>query len=185
VYYKIKFTGRGDLKDSEIMDSVQIRPEQKDTRGQIIPACFDTVVVQGDKGKSQFDKCLNTLSTDYSGCRIAQVRVVFQIPNSKLDEVFPSPDTRPPAYLAYVEWFTPIPARPDPKHRMYKVSRSIQNGQRNAAIIPVASIICSIHLLPRFTPAASQDWDTYTVLEKCHTFYINPFTDMYSYVTFG
>jgi hypothetical protein len=126
------------------------------------------------------------LSTDhYSGHRIAQVRVVFQIPNNKIDMVFPSPDTRPPSYLAYVEWFTPIPAEPEPKHRMYKVSRSIQNGQRNAVIIPVESILCSIHLLPRFTPAGPQGWNTFTVLEKCHTFYINPFTDMYCYVTFG
>ena len=186
VYHKIKFTARGDLKDTEIMDSVQVRPEQKDSRGRIIPARFDTVVVQGDKGNSHFVKQLNVLLTDnYSGRRIAQVRVVFQIPNNKIDQVFPSPDTRPPLYLAYVEWFTPIPARPDPKHRMYKVSRSIQNGQRNAAIIPVESIVCSVHLLPRFGPARPQEWNTFTVLEECHSFYINPFTDMYSYLTFG
>ena len=50
VYYKIKFTSRGDLNQPEIMDSVHVRPEQKDSRGRIIPARFDTVTVQGDKG---------------------------------------------------------------------------------------------------------------------------------------
>ena len=186
VYYKIKFTSCGDLNQPEIMDSVHVRPEQKDSRGRIIPARFDTVTVQGDKGTLHFDKRLNILSYDrYSGPRIAQVRVVFQIPNNRIDVVFPSPDIRPPLYLAYVEWFTPIPARPDPKHHMYKVSRSIQNGQRNVAIIPVESVVCSVHLLPRFGPAVPREWNNFTVLEESHSFYINPFTDMYSYLTFG
>lgn len=50
VYHKIKFTGRGDLNKSEIMDCVHVRPEHKDSHGRIVPARFDTVVVQGDKG---------------------------------------------------------------------------------------------------------------------------------------
>src|SRR5713101_4507290 len=63
-------------------------------------------------------------STDRaSGHRIAQARVVFKIPDNKIDAVFPSLDTRPPSHLVYVEWFTPIPTRPEPKHQMYKVSR--------------------------------------------------------------
>jgi hypothetical protein len=58
------------------------------------------------------------------------VRVVFEIPRNKIDDVFPMLDaaTRPPRFLAYVEWFSPIPATPDPKHLMYKVSRSNQGG---------------------------------------------------------
>ncbi len=50
------------------------------------------------------------------------------IPSNKIDNVFPSLDVRPAKYLAYVEWFSPTPAAPDPKHLMYKVLRSIQGG---------------------------------------------------------
>src|SRR6267154_749554 len=56
VYYKIKFTGHSDLKHSEIMDCVHVQPEQKDSRGRIIPARFDTVLVRGDKGDLHFNK---------------------------------------------------------------------------------------------------------------------------------
>jgi len=151
------------------VDVVHVRPEQNDSRGRIIPGRFDTALVNGNKGR-----------------RIAQVRVVFEIPRNKIDDVFPMLDaaTRPPRFLAYVEWFSPIPATPDPKHLMYKVSRSNQGGRRSASIITVDSIASSVHLLPRFGPVVPRDWNTFTVLEKCQTFYINTFTNMRSYTTF-
>src|SRR5258708_24410853 len=75
--------------------------------------------------------------------------------------------------------------RPNPRHQMYKVSRSFLNGQRNAGIISVDSIICSVHLFPRFGSAFPREWNSFTVLDKCNSFYINPFTDMYSYLMFA
>jgi hypothetical protein len=50
VYHKIKFTKSGHLNKSEIVDAVHIRPEQKDSRGRIIPARFDTALVENSKG---------------------------------------------------------------------------------------------------------------------------------------
>ena len=52
VYHKIKFIERSHFNKSEIVDAVHIRPEQKDSRGRIIPAHFDTVLVESSKGKS-------------------------------------------------------------------------------------------------------------------------------------
>jgi hypothetical protein len=46
VYHKMKFTN-----DSEIADVVNVRPEQKDLHGRIIPARFDTALVQTSKGE--------------------------------------------------------------------------------------------------------------------------------------
>ena len=111
--------------------------------------------------------------------------MVFKIPKNKIDYVFPSPDNRPPSHLAYVEWFTPIPAAAEPNHLMYKVSRSIQGGQRSASIIPVDSMVRSIHLLPRFGPIIPREWNAFTVLDKCQTFYINPFVDIQSYMMYA
>jgi hypothetical protein len=114
------------------------------------------------------------------------MRVVFQIPSKNIDEVFPSLDNTPPNHLAYVEWFTPIPTTPDPKHLMYKVSRLVRDGQRSASIIPVESILCSVHLLPRFGAVTRpSELSTFTALDRCHSFYINPFADMYHYLLFG
>ncbi|KAN0118039.1 hypothetical protein V8E52_005626, partial [Russula decolorans] len=58
-------------------------------------------------------------------------------------------------------------------------------GRRCAAIIPVESIICSVHLFPRFGPQCPRDWDSFSVLEQCNTFYVNPFSDRYNYLIFS
>src|SRR5258708_24892106 len=53
VYHKFKFTRSGDLKKSKIVDVVHVWLEQKTSDdGWIIPACFDTVLVQTTKGLS-------------------------------------------------------------------------------------------------------------------------------------
>lgn len=46
VYHRFKFS---DLDGCEIVDSVLVRPEQKDTRGRLIPSRFDTVFVRGSQ----------------------------------------------------------------------------------------------------------------------------------------
>jgi hypothetical protein len=47
VFHRIKFTSTDNSDNSETVDSVVIRPEQKDTHGHIIPSRFDTVLVHG------------------------------------------------------------------------------------------------------------------------------------------
>ena len=44
VHHRIKFTN---LDQTEIVDSIQVRPEQKDARGRLVPSRFDTVLVRG------------------------------------------------------------------------------------------------------------------------------------------
>ena len=124
-----------------------------------------------------------TQSNPISGYRIAQVHVVFELPNRVIPEVFSTLDT-PPKHLVYVEWFTSLPARPDPKHGMYRVSRLTENGQQSASVISIESIICSVHLIPQFGPVMPQGWNSFTVLERCNTFYVNPFANVHSYLTF-
>ena len=109
---------------------------------------------------------------------------MFRIPSKVVHEVAPSLDTVPPTYLVYVEWFSPLSAAPDPKHLMYRVSRPIENERRSAAIIPLDRIVCSVHLIPRFGPVTPPEWSSFTVLDQCQTFYVNPFTDRSSYLTF-
>ena len=189
VYHKIKFSNSD---GTEIVDTIQIWPEQKDPRGRSIPSRFDTVLV---RGKAQ-DGSLHGINGKfcfyvricppdcYAGHRIAQVRVVFEIPSKAIRDVFPSSDIAPPEHLAYVEWFSPIPVTPGPNHLLYKVNRLMHHGRRRASIIPVKSILRSVHLFPIFGQH-TQDWNTFTVLELCNTFYINPFSDRDNYMVFS
>ena len=186
VHHRIKFTN---LDQTEIVDSVQVRPEQKDTRGCLVPSQFDTVLVRGKSTgsgtSSEFWHYHNITTADwYAGQQIAQVRVVFEIPSKVLHNVFLGSETTPPRHLAYVEWFSPIPAVPGPNHLLYKVTRLTHRERRCASIIPVDTIIRSVHLLPIFGQRMSRDWDTFSVLEKCNAFYVNPFSDRDSYMIF-
>ena len=109
---------------------------------------------------------------------------MFHIPSRIVYDMSPSLDTSSPTYLAYVEWFSPLMATPDPKHQMYRVSRQMRNRHQSASIIPVDRILCSTHLIPQFGPVTPQEWNSFTVLDQCHTFYVNPFCNVCSYLAF-
>ncbi len=47
VYHNIKFTKSSEFEGSKIVDVVHIWPEQLDSHGRIVPAHFDTVLVNG------------------------------------------------------------------------------------------------------------------------------------------
>jgi hypothetical protein len=128
-----------------------------------------------------FDRISVYITNHSSGNRIVQVRVVFQVPSKVLRDVFLND---PPTHLAYVEWFSPLFPTPDANHLMYKVSRLTPGGHRRATVIPVDSIMCSVHLLPQFGPAIPPDWNSFSVLEKCNTFYVNSFSNRGNYLRF-
>jgi hypothetical protein len=47
VFHRVKFASSENSEDAEIIDSIVIRPEQKDTHGRSVPERFDTVLVRG------------------------------------------------------------------------------------------------------------------------------------------
>jgi hypothetical protein len=110
------------------------------------------------------------------------VRVVFRLSQTALD-VFFREDIAHPKHLAYVEWFSDFRRDPEANHLMYKVSRSLKDGKRVASIIPVADIDRSVVLFPQFGPVVPHNWSSTNVLEKCTSFYVNPFTDHHTYLT--
>ncbi|KAH9025374.1 hypothetical protein EDB85DRAFT_2149809 [Lactarius pseudohatsudake] len=88
VFYRIKYTSSG---TSTVIDAVHVRPEQRDTHGRPIPSRFDTVIVRGHhRGRARGN----------NGLQIAQVRVVFQIPEGSIPVLFPSLTTVLPTHLA-------------------------------------------------------------------------------------
>ena len=177
VFHKIKFLS---IRGSDVIDCVHVRPEQRDAHGRLIPARFDTVLVRGGPqgGRNQSKPLLywcNSLLNCCAGLRVAQVRVVFQLPSKIIRQVIPSSEVTLPTHLAYVEWFSPIPTTPESNSLLYKVSRLTQDSRNLASIIPINTILCSVHLFPRFRQD-TLTWNTFSVLELCPSFYINPFS---------
>ena len=67
MHHRIKFT---DSDQTEIVDSIQVRPEQKDKRGHLVLARFDTVLVrgksQGNSNSGEFWQILAVSKYQYS-----------------------------------------------------------------------------------------------------------------------
>ncbi|KAJ7736807.1 hypothetical protein B0H16DRAFT_1326346 [Mycena metata] len=175
VFQRIKFSTSDPYAKNptnSIVDSIHVQPQKTLKSGAMIPARFDTALVNtGNGGK-----------TGVTGYRIAQVRVVFTLPPRLTKTILPSTIV-PPKYLAYVEWFSGFKPQPEQHHSMYKVSRVIKDGDRYASIIPVANIRRSIHLLPKFGPVAPLHWKSHNVLDECPVFFANPWTDRHIYAT--
>lgn len=87
-----------------------------------------------------------------------------------------------PEHLAYVEWYTPLPNSPEPSHLLFKVSpKRDRDGTHVCSIIPVANIRRSVHLYPKCGVFAPQEWTSSNVLDLCHSFFVNDFTDLNMY----
>ncbi|KAI0043223.1 hypothetical protein FA95DRAFT_1498903 [Auriscalpium vulgare] len=176
VFHKVKFWNHDALQridgaDSD--DAIHVRPERKDKRGRIVPGRFDTAFVKtGSSGQG-----------GVKDLRIAQVRVVFQLSKTAVDDLFLPSRLAPPQHLAYIEWFSPFTASPEANTLMYKVSRSMRNGRRSSAVVPVADLERSAHLFPMYGPSAPRHWTSFNVLEECNKFRVSPFVDRHTYMT--
>ncbi|GJE98156.1 hypothetical protein PsYK624_143780 [Phanerochaete sordida] len=174
VYHKAKFW-EDDFPRyrhaSDKYDVIHVTPARQNKRKDVIPGRFDTVLVNVGTGGA----------VGVTGYRIAQVRAIFSIPKRRLRTLFPNHE--PPQHLAYIEWFSPFGARPEPNHGMYKVTRSMRNGKRETAVIPLTDIRRSVHLHPAFGPIVPRDWSSSNVLDKCPKFFVSNFMDRHAYGT--
>ncbi|KAI0749087.1 hypothetical protein C8Q74DRAFT_1212299 [Fomes fomentarius] len=182
VYHRVKFSVHDphaySSSDAISRDAIHVRPTRKNKHGIDVPGRFDTALV-----------CIGPGSKDSPGAptigvhrfRVAQVRLVFTLPDKALPMLFPrlSPSARP-HHLAYVEWFTPF-TTPHVEHGLYRITRSTRNHARLASILPVEQLERSCHLYPDFGPIAPRHWTSATVLDDCPAFFVNSFLDRNTY----
>ncbi|KAL1750346.1 hypothetical protein FB107DRAFT_252199 [Schizophyllum commune] len=169
VWHRIKFVVRERLTGKRVTkDSIHARPARLNKRGLTVPGRFDTALMSDGSSRE----------TGVHGNRVGRIRVVFSIPETACPSLFPI-GFQCPKHLAYVEWYTPFPSRPERDHLMYKISKCrTDGGQRMlASIVPLEHIRRSVHLIPKFGRAAPADWTSSNVLDHCDVFYVNPFTD--------
>ncbi|KAI5117089.1 hypothetical protein M0805_000569 [Coniferiporia weirii] len=106
-------------KDKEVMDSFHASPERIDNQGRVIPAHFDTVLVEVDQTESDFQD-----STSLDGTRAGRVKIIFSLPRSFTDNGHGVP-CEP---LAFVEWYTRVRAEPDTVSKFYEVKKHKERG---------------------------------------------------------
>lgn len=120
----------------------------------------------------------------FIGYRIAQIRVIFSLPNHFTRYYWTDPSDRP-VYFAYVQWFLELKADKTETHGLYSVTRSVdEKGEPLASIIPLNRVRRSVHLIPKFGSApVRREWSKETCIEHCNTFYVNSFSDRHAYHT--
>ncbi|KAJ6586000.1 hypothetical protein B0H19DRAFT_1250743 [Mycena capillaripes] len=135
-------------------------------RKPAVPGQFDTAFIIEDPSQYR-----NAFHLD--GLRVAQIRVIFNLPPQFGQ--FPHP-------LAYIEWFTPL-NQPDRVSGMFNIRRSTRNHRRNAAVISVQSIVRACHLMPKSNSRLiDPSWTTNNVLDCADVFQVNSYihTDMFT-----
>ena len=106
------------------------------------------------------------------GLRVGQVRAIFNLPPQFGSYLHP---------LAYVEWFTPLRTR-DNVTGMYSVSRSTRLGRRNAEVLSATCIVRACHLVGKTGREIDHRWTTGNVLEEAHTFWVNNYIDVDTFI---
>lgn len=86
VHHRLKFSN---LDGSEIVDSVLIRPEQKDARGRLVPSRFDTVLVRGKSRSQEFVRGNDGKSYKYKVCSNLTVMQVIVLHRCELSSRYP------------------------------------------------------------------------------------------------
>lgn len=124
---------------------------------------------------------------DTAGTRIGRVRVIFMIPDVLDTSV--GPRTRPVEWqtgpLAFVEWYSSIPASAEEMHgNMYRIKKTKTSQNRTpGAIIPLSNIRQICMLSPVFGHDIPKTWRTDNVLDLASVFCINNWSSKYVYQT--
>lgn len=192
VFHQFKFTVPAE-NENDLNDTVKAIPRSKDNP----TGRFDTVVflnsadaqsvsLTGMYAKSVLKWCiLLSVHLPLAGCQVGRVRVIFRLPamiNRGLGPV-PSPDCWPQGPLAYLELYSRLKSTSEKDHGMYairKVNVGYDSGPKGI-VIPLSQIRQSCMLFPSFGRKIDSTWTSENVLDKCDSFFVNNWSNLYGY----
>ena len=118
--------------------------------------------------------------------RVGQVRLVFSLPLAVMSGLCKDVQyANWPKHLAYVEWFTPF-SRPGPNHCLHKITRSFAaEGGNLASVVDLKRVVRSVPLTPNFGKVADRSWTSSNVMDKCKSFFVNPFPDQHDHTLYN
>ncbi|KAJ3769430.1 hypothetical protein FB446DRAFT_812086 [Lentinula raphanica] len=171
VWHKVKFINPS-LFGSKTLDYICAQPCRFDGNGKVVhPSRFDTALLRLKDDSGNWVK----------DTRIGRIRAVFSIPSNRLDTLLPA-NVPLPTHLVYVEWFTKFPRSPEAFSGLYRVKRNVlADGKVAASILPLESIMRSVHLFPKWGGTVPAEWTSESVLDKAPSFTLNVFKDNRSY----
>ncbi|KZV98523.1 hypothetical protein EXIGLDRAFT_832092 [Exidia glandulosa HHB12029] len=184
VWHRVKFN-TPDIQTLDAPDTLDVAHAvparvRKAKRTKALPARFDPVMVEingdGVAGEGGMD-----------GIRVAQLRVVFELPEYLHVNVFDKLHLPRPGKLAYIEWFSKL-GSVDDVTGMYSVRRSFKSGTQNkvrqAAVIEAIDLRRSCHFVAKLSghkPAIPLHLTVDNLLERWTDFWINNFVDKAAY----
>ncbi|KAF6744017.1 hypothetical protein DFP72DRAFT_1036008 [Ephemerocybe angulata] len=122
---------------------------------------FDTVLVDQDDEPS------------LNGMLVAQLRLLFS---------FFDPYTNQDLQCALVNWFPTVGDEPDPVTGMWVVEREEIEGECPVQVIPLASIVRGVHLLPVYGKGRLPETLSYvTALEDFERYFVNSYIDHHAH----
>jgi hypothetical protein len=113
------------------------------------------------------------------GLQIARVRLLFKLPV----EIMPCESS---PLLAFVDWFTPF-KKYNKSLGMFQVSYARKQRYQHSGIVLAESILQTCHLIPEFgrsTVTNKSLWSSADVLDKCTSFFVNPYLRHYDFLLF-
>ncbi|EIW85982.1 hypothetical protein CONPUDRAFT_43911 [Coniophora puteana RWD-64-598 SS2] len=129
------------------------------------PARWDTVLIEVDKASWLEKGGLN-------GLRVAELRVVFQLP----PHLAVSASQQEP--LVYVHLFRRLGSL-DPDTQMYKLTRATRQLSPRALVVPLSRVVRPCHITPRFGQGdVPKSWVKGKSMEKATEFLLNRYIDM-------
>ncbi|KDQ15498.1 hypothetical protein BOTBODRAFT_108756 [Botryobasidium botryosum FD-172 SS1] len=149
-----------------LKDVVRASPATKTQNPK--PAFFDTALIKMSE---------EAQVTGIQGYEVVHVKAIFKLP-VHMDA------TAPP--LAYVEHFSVPPHERHINTLMYEVSKEFKHtasggSKPKASIVPLNTIRCSCHLIPKFGKQVDLTWSSDTIFDDCRNFFINDFISTYHF----
>jgi len=185
VWYRMKFyTPDLQIEDApDTLDIAHAEPARKSAAsGTSLKSRFDAVLVEegrdGYAGRAGLE-----------GIRVAQLRVIFEIPLLFQNAIFDLLEIPTPGKLAYVEWFT-RPKEIEAPNGLPVVSHLYKQGTsvRRTAVIEAVDIRRTCHLIPKLGRRSAPEGiprhlTSTNVLERWKEFWLNKYVDKAAYRT--